>query len=229
MTHYRALGYVERAATREDGPIRVVLCTEGRQADGIDLRMSGAQLDRFRSNPVLGYGHIYWGRTNLPIGRVIAESIKVDGKRILGELEFDPADMFAMECERKMRGGFLNAVSIGFEVTRWEDPKSNYWTGGVAETWELHELSVVPVPMDPKAVVESGRGLADPQLLDAIRKVPAAEFEPLLARLRAIAQATQLPESPAEPTPEISVPAVPAIDTEAARDLLAAFNLKGNA
>lgn len=222
MTHYRALGYVERAATRDGEPIRVVLCTEGRQADGIDLRMSGAQLDRYRANPVLGYGHSYWGRMNLPIGRVTPESMKVEGTRILGDLEFDPADPFAMECERKMRGGFLNAVSIGFEVTRWEDPKSNYWTGGVAETWELHELSVVPVPMDPKAVVESGRGLADPQLLDAIRKIPTAEFEPLLARLRALGEAINPPTvtPPADPAP-----AVPALDQDAARSVLAAFNL----
>lgn len=172
MTFYRALGYVDRAAMRDGSPLRVVMASEGRQADGIDLRMSGAKLDRYRSNPVLGYGHNYWGRENLPIGRIVAESIKVDGTQLSGDLDFDDKDSFAQLCEQKMRDGYLSAVSIGFDVVRWEDPKSNYWTGGVAEEWELSELSVVPIGMDANALVTAGRsltGVPDTELLTLLR------------------------------------------------------------
>lgn len=226
MTIHRALGYVDRASVREDAPLTVVLATEGRKGDGIDLRMAGAQLDRFRANPVLGYGHAYWGRANLPIGRVAPDSVSVEGLRLTGSLEFDTGDDFAREVERKMRSGFLNAVSIGFEVTRWEDPKSNYWTGGVAETWELHELSVVPVPMDASAVVESGRGLADPDLLAALRGYTEEEFDRLLARMQRL-RSVLAPEV-APVVPEVPAPAVPAVDPEAARNFLAALNLEGH-
>ena len=228
MTQYRAAGYVDRSAVRDGGPLKVVMCSEGRQADGIDLRMAGAKLERYRSNPVLGYGHAYWGRENLPIGRTVAESIAVSGKQLSGELEFDPADEFAGVIERKMRDGYLSAVSIGFDVVRWEDPKSNYWTGGVAEEWELSELSVVPIGMDAKALVTSGRGFGGPGggLLRAL--VDEFGLDAIVAACRRIdgdpaaAKEKEPDEVPADP-----VPAVPAFESNAARDLFAAFNLQG--
>lgn len=215
MTMYRALGYVDRTALREAGsPLRVVMASEGRQADGIDLRMSGARLERYRANPVLGYGHSYWGRGNLPIGRVLAESLTVEGSQLAGTLEFDPGDEFAREVERKMRDGFLSAVSIGFDVTRWEDPQSSYWTGGVAVEWELSELSVVPIGMDAKALVTSGRSLdialGGPEFAEQLRELIRAEV-----RL-----------TPAAPAPEPEAPAAGGLDQTAARALLAAITPK---
>lgn len=226
MTIHRALGYVDRTALREGVPLRVVMASEGRQADGIDLRMSGADLARFRANPVLGYGHSYWGRTNLPIGRVLPDSISVDGDRVSGDLEFDAADEFARTVERKMRDGYLNAVSIGFEVLEWESENDNYWRGGVATKWSMSELSVVPVPMDANALVTAGRsGLADPALIAALRDCPDDAFDRLLTRLRAVGEVLTPPaEKPADSTTTPTPPA-PGVNQNEARDLLAAFNL----
>ena len=156
----------------DDGLLRFVGATEGEKPDGIALKMAGARLDRYRANPVFGYGHRYGGRDSLPIGR--SEETVVDGSRLLFDIAFDRDDAFAAEVERKYRAGFLNAVSIGFSVLEWEDPQNqDYWRGGVAVDWELYELSAVPLPMDPNAVVESGRaggGLAvETELLDAVR------------------------------------------------------------
>lgn len=225
MTIHRAYGHVDRTALRDGAPLRVVMASEGRQADGIDLRMSGAQLDRYRGNPVLGYGHSYYGRANLPIGRTAPDSIAVDGVLLAGELEFDPGDEFAREVERKMRSGYLNAVSIGFDVIEWESENDNYWRGGVATKWELTELSVVPVPMDANAIVTAGRtGLADPELLAAVRGCSAAEFDQLLGRLRALNELTARPASDQEhiATPP---PPAPGVNQDKARDFLAAFDL----
>lgn len=226
MTFHRALGFVDRAGLTDDSPLRVVMASEGRQADGIDLRMSGAQLERFRGNPVLGYGHSYWGRTNLPIGRVDPQSLIVHGVQLSGDLQFDQGDEFAREVERKMRGGYLNAVSIGFDVTEWENEADNYWRGGVATGWELSELSVVPVPMDAAALVTSGRGLADPELIGALRGLNAADFDELLARMRSLREALG-GGLPALITSDPAA-AAPAIDPDAARALLAAFAPKEN-
>ena len=166
----RQLGYaralLDRESTTDGGPLRFVAATEGMKADGVDLRMSGGRLDRYQANPIVGYGHNYWGRTSLPIGR--APHTEVDGKRLIIDVEFDQGDPFAVEVERKYRGGFLNAGSIGFDVLAWEDPKSTWWTGGVAVDWELFEFSMVPLPMDADAVVSSGRGR---QLLDVLADV----------------------------------------------------------
>ena len=151
--------YLDRAASPADRPLRFVMATEGPKADGIDLRLAGADLSRFRANPVVGYGHCYYGRNDLPIGR--ADNVEIDGKRMLCDVEFDMADDFAAKVDRKYRDGFLNAVSIGFDVVEWGDDNGNYRDGGVAAKWELFELSVVPLPMDGKAVVDSGRVLND--------------------------------------------------------------------
>lgn len=156
MNRQYTQGYVDRASRESDGPLRFVAATEGRKADGIDLRMSGAQLDRFRSNPIFGYGHDYFGRDSLPIGR--ATSVSTDGERLLIDVDFDQNDDFARTVERKYRDGYMNAVSVGFAVTEWEG-RGSMFTGGVASEWELHEVSAVPVGMDADAVVAGGRGV----------------------------------------------------------------------
>lgn len=152
MRRFYLRGYALRAADApDDGPIPFVLATEGRKADGLDLRMDNLDLERYRANPVLGYGHSYWGRDSLPIGRV--EDPHVEGDRLVGGLVFDREDEFAATVERKIRGRFLNAVSVGFDAHDID-------SGGVPARWELFETSVVPLPMDPDAVAADGRALA---------------------------------------------------------------------
>lgn len=162
IDHGYSRAYLDRDATPVNGPLQFVMATDGPKGDGIDLRIDGVDLARYRANPIVGYGHCYFGRNDLPIGR--AENVDVDGKRLVADVVFDLADDFAAQVDRKYRDGFLNAVSIGFNVTEWEDPKSSYYNPGVATSWELFELSAVPLPMDPSAVVESGRAL-DPNLI----------------------------------------------------------------
>jgi hypothetical protein len=232
---------VDRASLDTDGPIRFTAATEGVKADGIDLRMSGAQLDRYRRNPVFGYGHRYWGRDDLPIGR--ASNVEVSGRQLLIDVTFDQADDFARKVESKYRGGYLSAVSIGFDVTAW-DGKGSYWGGGIAKEWELNEVSAVPIPMDAEAVVAGGRAmraalLGDLDVMLAGREAPVkvekdqrlfartvrvteeliADTDPVLLGLH-IARAlrrdleTDVPPEPAD------------VDDDAARHLLAAFALE---
>jgi len=140
-------GYAERADG--DGPIPFVVATAGVKADGLDLQMDRLDLTRYQANPVVLYGHDYWSRP--PIGR--AESVRVDGDTLRADLVFDLDDEFARTVERKIRSGFLNAVSVGFDAHGVD-------RSGVPERWELYEISVVPLPMDPDAVAEGGRALA---------------------------------------------------------------------
>lgn len=225
MTIHRALGFVDRSVLTADSPLRVVMASEGRQADGIDLRMSGADLSRYRANPVLGYGHSYYGRTNLPIGRVDTQSIEVSGSQLAGDLDFDQGDDFAREIERKMRGGYINAVSIGFDVRQWESSDQNYWKGGVATKWELSELSVVPVGMDAKALVTSGRQAGeDDDVLPAVLRFLGEE----LAR-RGLLPLPHLGEALRPPTNDTPPPSAPGVSEDAARSLLAAFTKESHA
>ncbi|KLL11573.1 hypothetical protein BL254_10485 [Protofrankia sp. BMG5.30] len=148
MRHY-VRGYVQRADNADTkGPLRIIAATEGRKPDGLNLTMDGARLGRFQANPVVGYGHMYWGRDGLPIGR--SDKTWIDDGRLMMDIVFDDGDDFARTVERKYRAGIMNAFSIGFDA--W-----NIGKDGVPEGWELYEVSAVPLPMDPDAIVESGR------------------------------------------------------------------------
>lgn len=189
MTRVYLRGFAQRAdddSTDGDGPIPFVLATEGRKADGLNLAMDTLDLARFGGNPVLMYGHEYWGRDGMPIGRV--DNARADGGKLLGDLVFDRDDDFAVTVERKMRNKFLNAVSVGFDARDIDD-------AGVPGSWELFEVSVVPLPMDPDAVADDGRALALARALGAARagKVLSAKnmslVEDAIAALTALAAA----------------------------------------
>ncbi|WP_436772060.1 hypothetical protein [Yinghuangia sp. YIM S09857] len=189
--HY-VRGYVQRADDGDDAdgkPLTIVAATEGRKGDGLNLTMKGADLGRFQSNPVVGYGHSYWGRDGLPIGR--ADQTWIDGEALKMDIVFDQEDEFARKVERKYRKKMMNAFSIGFDVWNLDD-------SGTPEGWELFEVSAVPLPMDPNAVVESGRavdrivsrldisGDIDPALLAAVLRRNAAGLDVTVDRAGAV-------------------------------------------
>lgn len=188
-------GYVQRADgdSTQDGPVRFVAATEGRKGDGIDLRMDRLDLARYRANPVVLYGHAYWGAESLPIGR--AENIEVEGKQLLVDVVFDSTDDFAAKVERKVRGKFLNAMSVGFSVGKIDDD-------GVPDSWELFENSIVPLPMDPNAVAgdERGRQLA---LVRALSTIDPARLDAALTALTD-PRATTPPPGPAPVSPRLA-------------------------
>ncbi|WP_282703240.1 hypothetical protein [Streptomyces sp. CC219B] len=175
-------GYVQRADddSGDDAagkPLTIVAATEGRKGDGLNLTMKGAELGRFEANPVVGYGHSYWGRDGLPIGR--SDKTWIDGDALKMAVVFDQDDDFARKVERKYRNKIMNAFSIGFDV--W-----NIADDGTPEGWELFEVSAVPLPMDPNAIVESGR---DEQLalVRGLLDIPDALTEADVAMLRRLA------------------------------------------
>lgn len=161
-------GFATRAPDGDDdGPIPFVIATEGRKADGLDLQMDRLNLERYLGNPVIGYGHSYFGRDNLPIGR--ASDVEVDGPRLRANAHFDPDDDFAQTVERKYRSGFMNAVSVGFDLRSVDEQT------GIPEEWELTEFSAVPIPLDPDALQDPrSRGYALQAALEQLREAETA-------------------------------------------------------
>ncbi|HVK21378.1 MAG TPA: hypothetical protein VM677_08460 [Actinokineospora sp.] len=183
-------GYAERDTATDadpDAPIPFVLAREGRMDDGLDLRMDRLDLTRYLANPVLMYGHDYYGREALPIGRVTDP--RVDGDRLRGGLVFDRADPFAVTVEGKVRNRFLNAVSVGFGARGID-------ADGIPESWELFETSVVPLPMDPGAIAEDGRARGPLDL--------AARLDAIDARLDALGRTTDPDRPPVDEHPDMA-------------------------
>ena len=110
-------------------------------------------LSKFRNNPVILLNH---NANQLPIGR--GEVDVIDGK-LMVDVEFDMGDPMAAEVARKVREGFISAVSVGFNpiesTPRSMLPKdSPYYgkRGQYFESAELLEVSVVTIPANGEAV-----------------------------------------------------------------------------
>lgn len=132
----------------EAGPIRFVASTENMARDGKTLNADGWRLDNYAKNPVFLWAHDYTG-VRPPIGRT---ETKVEGKSLITDVVFDQGDPFAVDIERKYRAGFMNAVSVG-----WDESEDG--------VHELLDISAVPVPGDPDALIvrqaRAYRALAD--------------------------------------------------------------------
>jgi HK97 family phage prohead protease len=138
--HFRAL--YER--TLPDGAKEFVASTSGVKRDGLTLDMRGGLLDNYLRNPVVLWAHDYQG-THLPVGKT--SKLKVLAKELRATIQFDLADPFAAEIARKYDEGYLNAVSIG-----WIDREVSADRATVTK-WELLDISAVPVPGDPDALL----------------------------------------------------------------------------
>ena len=134
--------------TREGEPgsaMSFIAATEGVKGDGMSLVMSGGDLTRYQKNPTVTWSHDMWG-TRLPIGRA---EVKVEGALLLADIVFDQDDEFAASVESKYRKGILNALSISWNTQERDNEE--------IVKWELIEIAAVVIPMDPDAILVSGR------------------------------------------------------------------------
>ena len=121
------------------------------------INQSGWSLDAYRRNPVVLFNH---DSRSLPVGRGSVEV--VDGQLMI-DIEFDEKDEMAQKIKSKVDGGFLNAVSVGFNAIKAYDrnslPKeSKYYgtEGRYFESAELLEVSIVTIPANSMATAAKG-------------------------------------------------------------------------
>jgi len=146
--------------------IRFVASNEEEDRDGDVLRAAGCDFKNFAKNPqFLGF-HNY---QDFPLGVPKNWGIDQAGKKVyvdvyfptVDELSSDPAQAsekaklvdFTYNCYKT---GMLKAVSVGFIV---KDAEKNSMTekpwGQIIKSWELMELSAVPIPANASALAES--------------------------------------------------------------------------
>lgn len=130
-----------------DGIIEAVVGSSNvldRQGEIID--QEGWDLKNFTKNPVILWGHNVRA-DRPPIGKALRvwKDGENKGKKLMFKVQFDLQDSFAAEIYRKVKDGFVNTVSVGFMPMERED---NKYTKA-----ELLELSFVPVPANPEAIV----------------------------------------------------------------------------
>ncbi len=89
---------------------------------------------------------------SLPIGKW--ENLRVEDKKLKGDALFDPNDEFAMKIFEKIKGGFLESVSVGVSLLKYDliqrDNQNDLFK---VKKWEIFEASIVNIPAIPTAKV----------------------------------------------------------------------------
>jgi len=125
-----------------------VASTPGVKSDGLAIDQDRWDLSRYERNPVFLWAHDY---SSLPVGR--AEAWLESGKLRARVTKWGSGD-FAREVEQAYRDGILNAVSVGWEDV---DEDGKPVRGRQAARHVLLDISAVPVPGDPEALLEGRR------------------------------------------------------------------------
>ena len=142
----------------DDGSVRYRLTSKKVDRHGEVVIPDGVNLDNFKENPIVLFCHGYGSQQgNVPIGKVKPDSFKVTSTYIDADVIFDEngKDPFAEMIGDKVRNGFLNAGSIGFNpIVIGSEPVLPKQTGVTILEWELYEFSVAPIPSNTDALAK---------------------------------------------------------------------------
>lgn len=194
----------------ENGILEAVVTTSGVDRHNEVIVTEGIDTTNYiEKNPVVLYGHDYWG---FPIGKTIKlkqQKNKITARFQLAIEEYD----FAKTIYNLVKGGYLNAVSIGGIVKEWSE---DYRT---ILKMEMIEFSIVSIPANSDAMITArsfeemaGKSMSDVRkefetfsratLLDKVKGMPENEVKDavkvlknLTARLEESAQQTSLTDA----------------------------------
>ena len=166
--------YMRAYAERDDNGLAFVASTEAEARDGLVIKQDHWLLDNYRANPVFLWVHDY---TTLPLGRL---EVAAEGGQLRARVAAWREAPFPQEVRQAYETGFLNATSVGWDnVTAGEARRRGY--GGIPDEaadddvyHELLDISAVPVPGDPSALVERQRAAVAALLREVVGE-PVAE------------------------------------------------------
>jgi len=145
---------VKVEANDEENTITAVINTGTVDRDKEVLLPKGADLAKYRKNPVVLFGHNY---SEPPIGKALW--VKRTPEALTAKWKAAETDK-AQEIYSLYKGGFLKAFSVGFIPVKSHTPtpddikKAPEWAEAtrVYDKWDLLEFSAVPVPANPEAL-----------------------------------------------------------------------------
>ena len=140
--------------TTQDKPIKFVASTASPDRYGDVVDQKGWDLRAYNRNPVVLFNH---NPSQMPIGKGRAY---VENDQLLLEVEFDQKDDMAKTIEQKVRDGYINAVSVGFQpsktIARSSLPSDHPYhgkSGSYFQASELLEVSIVTIPANNEATL----------------------------------------------------------------------------
>lgn len=155
--------------------IQFTISTDSVDRMGDTIDVSGWKLEAYRKNPVVLWAH---DNESLPVGK--ATRVWIEDGKLKATAEFTPEGVarFNDTVFALLKGGFLNAVSVGFmpiEYAFVEDADRRF--GIDFKQQELLEFSVVSVPANAEALIDGRAAPAaasDEEVADRIKADLAA-------------------------------------------------------
>ena len=131
-----------------DNVLSFIGSNESPDRQGDVVVASGWDIENYKKNPVFLWGHDYG---TLPVGKAINVFVDKATKALMFDIEFAVNEYpFAETVYKLYKGGFLNAVSVGFMVKDFHLDDDGIW---YIDESELLELSAVTVPANPSALL----------------------------------------------------------------------------
>lgn len=164
-TNYSAFGMRKVDETSTGPVVEAIAVSEGIKRDGSTIQVKGIDLRNLKDNPVLMFGHNY---SQPPIGRIVDfRKSNVEGLGKVLKIRFTPLKS-QMDTEHKrfadsifemLVNQDLRSVSFGWRTLEAEPIRDadGYYTGYNFIRTDAMEVSVVPVPADPQALITSIR------------------------------------------------------------------------
>ena len=140
-----------KEAEGQDHVLHFVLSTQAVDRDQDTIAVDGWQLDNYKKNPVVLFGHDY---RSLPVAQSLAIWTEDGALHSLAKFPSKELYPFGHTVYQFYKNKLLRAVSVGFKPVKWE--YSTERKGGVDYLeQELLEYSCVPVPANPEALARA--------------------------------------------------------------------------
>ena len=150
-----------KAIEGKDRTVRFTITNGDRDRDNDTINPAGWELEAYLKNPVVLWAH---DQRSLPVGKASALKMvdvhhtptghqgKMDAD---AQFTSDEEYAFGATVHRLVMGGYLNAVSVGFNPIEWKYREDGKDRGIDFLKQELMEFSVVPVPSNRGALVSA--------------------------------------------------------------------------
>jgi HK97 family phage prohead protease len=138
----------EKAINDEKRTVRFVITTESPDRENDVIAAAGWDLDAYKRNPTVLWSHDY---SQPPVAKAI--SVERTSKGLVSTAQFPPKGVYAFADTvfELIKGGFLNATSVGFRPLEFVRDGAR---GGINFLrQELLEYSIVPVPANSEALI----------------------------------------------------------------------------
>lgn len=134
----------------EEKSIRFIFSTNDEDRHGDVVDQKGWDLKQYKENPVVLFAHDHWQPA---VGQTTEFGLNGEGQ-LEGVIKFAVEEYdFAETLYKLYKGKFMRAVSVGFRNKRFEVDQEN--DRFILLENELHEVSLVNVPANARALAKS--------------------------------------------------------------------------